>query len=415
MFDRLFTRQAVVARHRNAPHAADRERFLVHCMEVGYSRSMLCKIAWQLQVISSTIDLRRHSVTAGEIARAASRPSRVVRHRDSPRASPPDTQQLFVSVATKWLDFLGRLEHEPTNGTPFSGFVREFERHMRDERGLSPATIRTRCERANWFLASLPRQRSSVHEIAVDDVDRFLAAKGAAGWSRASLDALAASLRSFFQFAHDRRWCSVDIAASVRGPRLFAQEGLPRGAAWQDVQRLLADSSGSSAGDIRDHAVLMLLALYGLRAGEVSALRLDDIDWGLELLSLRRPKQRCAQQYPWLPSVGDAVLRYLHDVRPRSAHRELFLTMNAPHRPLSAQSVSAVARAWMVSIDAKVPSRGAHCLRHACAAHLLATGFSFKQIGDHLGHRSANSTFAYAKVDLAGLRQAAELDMGALL
>jgi integrase len=121
---------------------------------------------------------------------------------------------------------------------------------------------------------------------------------------------------SFFLYAQGQRWCTVDIAASVRGPRLFAHEGLPRGDCWQDVQRLLADSSGSSAGDIRDRAILTLLALYRLRAGEVSALRLDDIDWDLERLSLTRPKQRRAQQYPWLPSVGDAVLRYLREVRP---------------------------------------------------------------------------------------------------
>lgn len=415
MFDSLFSRQAVVARHLNSPHASERARFLVQCMDEGYARSMLRKMAWQLLVIATTVDLRRRTVSVGEIAHAARRPTRVIRHRDASGASPPGTQQLFVSVATKWLRFLGRLEAEPAKETAFTGFVSEFERHMRDERGLSPATIRTRCERVNWFFASIPEQRSSVQAITISDVDHFLAAKGAAGWTRPSLDALAASLRSFFKYAQGRRWCSADIATSVRGPRLFAQEGLPRGASWQEVQSLLADSSGGSAGDIRDHAILMLLALYGLRAGEVSTLRLDDIDWGLERLSLTRPKQRRVQQYPWLPSVGDAVLRYLREVRPRCAHRELFLTMSAPHRPLSSQSVSAVARAWMTSIDAKAPTRGAHCLRHACAAHLLANGFSFKQIGDHLGHRSANSTFAYAKVDLVGLRQVAELDMGALL
>jgi len=289
VFDRLFKRQAVVARHGNAPHASDRERFLKQCMDEGYSRSMLRKFAWQLLVIASTVDLRRRTVTVGEIARAASQSMRVIRHRNACGTSSPNTQQLFVSVATKWLGFLGRLEPQPTDHTALTGFVCEFERHMRDERGLSPATIRTRCERVNWFFASLPRQRSSVHAITVDDVDRFLASKGAAGWSRASLDVLAASLRSFFQYAQGRRWCTVDIADSVRGPRLFAQEGLPRGASCQDVQRLLADSSGSGPGDIRDHAILMLLALYGLRAGEVSALRLDDIDWDLERLSLPRP------------------------------------------------------------------------------------------------------------------------------
>jgi site-specific recombinase XerD len=415
VFDRLFSRPAAIARHRNGPHASARERFLGQCMDEGYSPSMLRKIAWQLLVVASTIDLRRRTVSVGEIARAATRPVRFIHHRDSDGAdSPHQTRQLFVSVATKWLGSLGRLVPERANGTAVAPLVDEFGRYMRDERGLSPVTIRTRCERVNSFLTSLPRHRS-MRAISVHDVDEFLGAKGALGWTRASIDALAASLRSFFRYAQDRQWCTVDIAASIKGPRIFAQEGLPRGASWQDVQRLLADSGGGSAGDIRDHAILMLLALYGLRAGEVSALRLDDIDWEREVLSVRRPKQRCAQQYPWLPSVGDAVLRYLREVRPRCACRELFLTMKAPHRPLSSQSVSAVARAWLTSIDATVARRGAHSLRHACAAHLLARGFTFKQIGDHLGHRSANSTFTYAKVDLAGLRQVAELDMGALL
>ena len=415
MFDQLFTRPAVIARHRNGPHASARERFLVHCMAEGYAQSMLRKIAWQLLVVATTIDLRR-TVSVGEIAFAAARPIRFIRHRNAQgEDSSPQTRQLFVSVATKWLGFLGRLKPECIQDPAIFSIVEAFARYMRDERGLSPVTIQTRCERVNWFLASLPRHRSSVFTILIDDVDRFLASKGAAGWSRTSLDALAASLRSFFRYAQYRRWCMADIAASIRGPRIFAQEGLPRGASWQDVQRLLADSAGASLGDIRDHAILMLLAIYGLRAGEVAVLRLDDIDWDRELLSVKRPKQRCAQQYPWLPSVGQAVLSYLRNVRPCCTHRELFLTMKAPHRPLSSQSVSAVAHAWLTSIDAQVSRRGAHSLRHACAAHLLTAGFSFKQIGDHLGHRSANSTFTYAKVDLAGLRQVAELDMGALL
>jgi site-specific recombinase XerD len=416
VFDRLFTRPAAIARHRNGPHASARERFLVQCMDEGYSPSMLRKIAWQLLVVASTVDFRCRTLSVGEIARAATRPIRVIRHRNSDGAdSTHQTRQLFVSVATKWLGFLGRLKPERTNDTALTTLVGQFERYMRDERGLSSVTIRTRGERVNWFLASLPRHRSSMHAISVHDVDEFLGSKGAAGWTRASIDALAASLRSFFRYAQDRQWCAVDIAASIKGPRIFAQEGLPRGASWQDVQRLLADSGGSSAGDIRDHAILMLLALYGLRAGEISTLRLDDVDWDREVLCVTRPKQRCAQQYPWLPSVGDAVLRYLREARPRCARRELFLTMKAPHRPLSSKSVSAVAHAWLTSIDATAARRGAHSLRHACAAHLLARGFTFKQIGDHLGHRSANSTFNYAKVDLAGLRQVAELDMGALL
>ena len=101
--------------------------------------------------------------------------------------------------------------------------------------------------------------------VLIEDMDRFLASKGAAGWSRASLDTLAASLRSCFRYAQYRRWFMADIAASVRGPRIFAQEGLPRSASWQDVQRLRADSAGAmgSASRLRWFMRLRAEATFG--------------------------------------------------------------------------------------------------------------------------------------------------------
>lgn len=416
MFDRLFSYPKTIARHRDGPHARARERFLAHCADEGFSHSMLCKMAWQLLVVASTVDLREHRVSVEEIRCAATRPAAFCRRlKHGPRASPSSSQQLFFHVATAWLRFLGRLQKPRTEDGAFTRQITAFRQYMQCERGLSPVTIQTRCERLEWFMASLPDQRRTLHEVTVADVDAFLASKGAAGWSRASLSVLAGSLRSFFLYAQARHWCEDSITAAIEGPRIFAQERLPRGASWEEVQRLLVSSNGGGAADIRAHAILMLLALYGLRAGEVSRLCLDDIDWDREIVSLRRPKQRCAQQYPWVASVGDAVLRYLRDARPRCSHRELFLTLGAPHRPLSSQSVTALVHARLVDVESTLDRRGAHSLRHACAAHLLASGFSFKEIGDHLGHRSANSTFFYAKVDLVGLRLVAELDMGELL
>ena len=234
-------------------------------------------------------------------------------------------------------------------------------------------------------------------------------------WTRASLAALASSFRSFFSFAEARGWCAPGITAAIDSPRLYAREGIPEGPGWDDVQRLLASTSGDRPADIRDHAILMLLAVYGLRRGEVAGLRLDDLDWEGELIHIERPKQRRAQRYPLLPVVGEAILRYLREVRPRCGERTLFLTLGAPIRPLSAPSITPVAHAHLSRLGLTLSPRGAHCLRHACASHLLASGFSLKQIGDHLGHRSASSTLSYTKVDLIGLRQVAELDLGELL
>jgi integrase len=198
-------------------------------------------------------------------------------------------------------------------------------------------------------------------------------------------------------------------------PRLYRREGLPEGPQWEDVQRLLASTRGDRPAEIRDHAILLLLAVYGLRRGEVASLTLDDLDWVGERIHVPRPKQRRAQCYPLLPAVGEALLRYLRTVRPRCSHRALFLTLNAPLRPLSAPSITPIAHTRLSALGVTVAPRGAHCLRHACASHLLAAGFSLKQIGDHLGHRAATSTLSYTKVDLAGLRQVAEFDLGRLL
>jgi site-specific recombinase XerD len=93
----------------------------------------------------------------------------------------------------------------------------------------------------------------------------------------------------------------------------------------------------------------------------------------------------------------------------------LFLTLKAPYRPLSAASITPVAHSHLSRIGMTLSPRGAHCLRHACAGHLLRSGFNLKQIGDHLGHRSPNSTLTYTKVHRMALRKVAEFDLGRLV
>ena len=159
----------------------------------------------------------------------------------------------------------------------------------------------------------------------------------------------------------------------------------------------------------------MLLAIYGFRRGEVARLRLADVNWEHEIISVVRPKQRRAQQYPLVREAGEALLRYLREVRPRCAHREIFLTLRAPVRPLSPNGLYHVVSSRLAQSGIRSSHRGPHALRHACAGHLVAEGFSLKEIGDHLGHRSAYATRIYAKVDVAGLREVADVDLGGLL
>ena len=177
---------------------------------------------------------------------------------------------------------------------------------------------------------------------------------------------------------------------------------------------MIASAGGDAARDIRDRAILILLATYGFRSGEVSGLRLEDVNWEKEIISIVRPKQRRAQQYPLVSEAGEAIMRYLQRVRPRCARREIFLTLKAPFRQLSPGALYHLVSTRLGALGIQVPRRGPHSLRHACAGRLVAEGFSLKEIGDHLGHRSAYATRIYAKVDLVGLREVASFDLGGL-
>jgi integrase len=161
--------------------------------------------------------------------------------------------------------------------------------------------------------------------------------------------------------------------------------------------------------------MLLLHAVYGFRNTEVRLLRVDDIDWQEEIISLSRPKQRKSQLYPLLPEIGDAILQYLREVRPKTRRREVFLSLKQPYRPLTASATYSNVARRQRTLGLALPHYGPHSLRHACATRLLAEGFSLKEIGDHLGHSSTDATQIYAKVDLPALREVAELDLGNLV
>jgi integrase len=197
-------------------------------------------------------------------------------------------------------------------------------------------------------------------------------------------------------------------------PRVYRQELLPSGPSWDIVQHVLRSTEGSRPVEIRDRAILMLLAVYGLRSEEVQRLQLGDVDWDRNRITIVRPKPRTIQQFPLAATVGDAILRYLSDVRRHRPSRHVFLTVRAPYSPLSRSALWKVVRDRLRPLQLSIRHQGPHALRHACATHLLAQGLSMKEIGDHLGHRNPQSTCIYAKVDLAGLREVADMDLGGL-
>ena len=414
MFNTIFKANSAIRRHENGPLSKAREDFLKKCRKNGYSKSMLAKIAWILLSVADQIRTINGKASQSDI-------EEIVEKRKRFKSLPNGIQnnlssrQLFIHFTTEWMRSLGLLEQNPPAEFAFSSQIEVYAQFLSDERGLSHVTIATRCAHLKWFFTTLQMPHASMHTITIVDIDLFIQMKRNQGWKRHSLGTLASDLQIFFRYAENKKWCAIGIAAAIEVPRLYAQENIPECPSWEDVQRLLVSTKGNHPADIRDHAVLMLLSVYAFRRGEVARLQLDSIDWANEQIRLLRPKQSCTQCYPLLPLVGDAILRYLREVRPHTTDRSLFFNLAAPIRPLSASSISAIAHCRLKRINVNISRRGAHCLRHACARHLLDSGFSLKQIGNYLGHYSPNSALSYAKVDFTGLRQVAELSLRGLL
>jgi site-specific recombinase XerD len=324
------------------------------------------------------------------------------------------TQARFMAEARAWLRFLG-CWCESQDTVPFAALREEFASWMASAQGLSAVTIQCRSRHIDQFLRWYGARRSSLAEVQLEDIDAFLITCGHQGWARLSVRNMAAALRVFFRYAGVQGWCRAAIAEAIQGPRVFTQTTLPAGPTWEEVHDLLGTLDTDQPGDIRDRAILMLFALYGWRRGEVAQLRLDHLDWDQNLIWAPRSKTRHTTPYPLIPSVGAAIIRYLQVVRPASTHRELFLTLTPPFRPLSGSALHGLTRKRLQALGIETTHHGPHALRHACAMRLVAEGLSLKEIGDHLGHRSTAATRVYAKVDLVGLREVAAFDLGDLL
>ena len=241
-------------------------------------------------------------------------------------------------------------------------------------------TIRTCCHTMDRFFDWLGEWGIALDAVVVADIDRAVMRWHARGCSRSTIRVYGQRLRTFFRFAERQGWCPPGLADGIMPVRFPPGETFPKGLNRGEVLRLLATSEGNRQADLRDRAILMVLIAYGLRASEVAGLRLDDPDWEEETLRVRRPKSGCTHHYPLSRGGGQAIVRYLTEVRALRPERALFLTLIAPIRPVTRQAVSNVVRTRLDRLSIKelleVPDRRTPRGRveHALLLFLYNTG-----------------------------------------
>lgn len=290
-----------------------------------------------------------------------------------------------------------------------SSFLNEYQDYLRTHRGLAKATIGIRTSFLTPFLDELKLLKTpeGLKGIPASRVHDYVIMT-ARSMTRASRKHLVSTLRSFLRFAYVRGYTERNLVDAVPVIPIHKLDRIPRGIPWESVQKLLSAPRRDSHSGRRDYAILLLLATYGVRIGQVTTLKIMDIDWHQHMIKFSSSKKGRDLCFPLTHDVAEALLEYFRDTRGKAAFPEVFLTVHGTPHPLSENNHlnSSIAEYYRrAGIDSNV--KGSHAIRHAFATRLMEQDVPIKTIADLLGHKCIQTTAIYTKVDMEHLRTVA--------
>jgi integrase len=287
--------------------------------------------------------------------------------------------------------------------TPSEKLIARYSAHLLGRRGLTPSTVRNYVGVARTFLAwrEMTAGGLCLERLDAATVSEFVleeARRSCVGSAKCTVTRLRALVR-FLHVDGEIEHPLADGVPSVAGWRLA---GLVKALDGRSLARLLAGCDRRTRAGRRDFAVITLLSRLGLRAGEVAALQLGDVDWRAGELLVRGKGSR-QERLPLPSDAGEALASWLERGRPRRESAFVFIRLRAPYVGLSSGAVSQLVR--RASVRAGLPPVGAHRLRHTAATEMLRAGGSLTEVGQVLRHRGRDVTSIYAKVDRLALTQ----------
>jgi integrase/recombinase XerD len=415
MLERYYVRPETIDRIRSAWIGPLIDRYVTWMLERGYSAKNVAKRV-PLLVNFGTFARREGATAYAELPAHlepfvhfwAHRPERrcgIVERASEAIAADlrgPIQQMLQLVVP----GFVGRSRRRVPH-EPFLDQVPELFSYLRDERGLRAETIEQYVHHLWAFDAYLKRiGLDDLHSLSPVVVSSFLSDRGPR-LRPAGIHNCCSVLRVFLQYLHRTGITPHDLKSIVEAPPAYRLAHLPRSITWDQVQRMLEVIDRRTPLGRRDYAMLLLLVTYGLRAREVAALRLDDVEWRQARLRVPERKAGHSTAYPLSTLVGSAIVDYLKKGRPQTSDRHVFLRVMAPYIPVTHVAVAARVAEYLRKAGIAVARAGSHTLRHSCVQRLVDAGWSLKHIGDYVGHTSPASTEIYSKVAVETLREVA--------
>jgi integrase/recombinase XerD len=286
----------------------------------------------------------------------------------------------------------------------YASIVQAFRQYLVCQRNLAPSTLHSSLDTVVRFLSQrFGTQPPNLDTLCAQDVTGFMLQQ-ARRYSAGYTQVIASALRSFFRFLYQQAVISTNLAQCVPAPARRRLSTLPKFISADDVEHLLHSIEQETPEGLRNYAIMQLLARLGLRAAEVAALTLNDLDWDAGEIIVHGKSGRC-DRLPLPDEVGQALANYLRDGRPSCSTRCVFVRHRAPQRGfVNGEAVGTIVRRALKRAGLNPAHKGAHLLRHSLATRLLRNGASLAEIGELLRHRELNTTQIYAKVDESALR-----------
>lgn len=300
---------------------------------------------------------------------------------------------------------------QPVSNKPkdrYAQLAHEFTQFQFEHRGICPTYAKATRRFSGIFFDYLQRRgicrlTSLTAGIVLDFITEH-----SQGYARKTISCRCTILRALLTYLYRKNLIRADLSSVVIGPRIYQDEACPRFISKPQIQAILSQIDRTTVAGMRDYAMIILLATYGLRGIEVIRLCLDDIDWRKNLICIKGRKARNNTIYPLTPTVIQSLIQYLKEARPPSSARQVFITVKAPYNPLADPApLSIKVRKYMQKADVKVDHSGTHTFRYSCAQMLLKNGTALKVISDYLGHIKPETTKQYIKIAIDDLREVA--------
>ena len=278
----------------------------------------------------------------------------------------------------------------------------------REKIGIIPKSIQiSRLYLFRFFSFLETKGIRSMDSITVPVVLDFL--KSLSAFEKPTINTTMRAVRLYLKYCYENGFIQDNLFPKLPNPHYNRNSRLPSTYTAQEVRDTLSAIDMGNPCGVRDYAIILLLARLGLRSSDVANLRFSNIDWENDIIRLTQVKTGNPLELPLLSDVGEAIINYLKNARPKSDSDHVFIRIKPPYTEFNPDAVGALVHERLVKAGIHLEGRksGSHALRHSLAKRLLEHEIPLPVISEILGHTTTETTMTYLRVDINELKKCA--------